>query len=61
MNTNMTFFLGQVVDSSLLNNLILSSDEFLDEEFFLETWWMKYFLSYKKTTHVIFVSSYKKL
>ncbi len=54
------FFLGQVVDSSLLNNLILSSDEFLDEEFFWETWWMRYFLSYKKTTHAIFVSSYTK-
>jgi hypothetical protein len=54
------FLLGQVVDSSLLNNLILSSDEFLDEEFFLETWWMRYFLSYKKATHAIFVSNYTK-
>jgi hypothetical protein len=30
------------------------------KKYFLETWWMKYFLSYKKITNAIFVSSYIK-
>jgi hypothetical protein len=43
------FVLGQIVDSSLLNNLIISNDEFLDKKYFLETWWMRYFLFYSQT------------
>jgi hypothetical protein len=30
------------------------------KKYFLETWWMRYFMSYKKTTQAIFVSSYTR-